>query len=352
MAARRRCGLLLRALLVLLLVLLLPPSVAKKQGRAGRKKAGVRKGAKPDAAQLSQLVQQGIQLAAAGKTREAERQLAAVLEHDPTNYQALGNRANLLPELGRAAEGVAALETATRLYGTHSAYYNLGVSLVAAGDHAKGLSAMRRAHGLTQHQPAARHLAQVGIATSLQELGRSAEAAASYIPAVAYAREEGKHGEAVVHAHQMIKMVSRAEQEGELSAERVSALLGELEGALDDRARSWWPAANEVSANGCQPFTMDGVLNAWWAQDPRIVKQICEALAAGRFVVIPDALEPQLAASLTAELAAAQRDPLLAFRRRSEDQQYVGQQRQTGPTPNRTMLTEQQMKRLYAVSTA
>ena len=117
-AARRRRGLLLRALLVLLLAAALPPSAAKKKGRAGRKKAGMRKGARPDAAQLSQLVQQGMQLAAAGKTREAERQLATVLEHDPANYQALGNRANLLPELGRAAEGVAALETAARLYPT------------------------------------------------------------------------------------------------------------------------------------------------------------------------------------------------------------------------------------------
>ncbi len=75
--------------------------------------------------------------------------------------------------------------------------------------------------------------------------------------------------------------------------------------------------------------------------------EISTALANGRFVMIRDALPTKLAESLRAELAAAQSDPVLAFRRRSEQQKYKGQPA-SARISNRTQFTEPKLKELYA----
>ena len=63
-------------------------------------------------------------------------------------------------------------------------------------------------------------------------------------------------------------------------------------------------------------------------------------------MTIRDALPTELAKSLYAEVAAAQTDPLLAFRRKSEDQKYIGQAAQT--TPNRSHFSEPKLQELYS----
>lgn len=75
--------------------------------------------------------------------------------------------------------------------------------------------------------------------------------------------------------------------------------------------------------------------------------EISTALANGRFVTIRDALPTELAEALHAELSAAQTDPLLAFRRRSEEQKYKGQAAQNTES-NRTQFTEAKLLELYA----
>ena len=79
--------------------------------------------------------------------------------------------------------------------------------------------------------------------------------------------------------------------------------------------------------------------------------EISAALASGRFVTIRDALSTDLAESLHAELAAAQADPKLAFRRRTEDQQYKGQAAGSSPVAGkvkRKHFTQPQLQELYA----
>lgn len=74
--------------------------------------------------------------------------------------------------------------------------------------------------------------------------------------------------------------------------------------------------------------------------------EISTALASGRFVTIRDALPTELAKSLYAEAAAVQTDPALAFRRKSEDQKYIGQAAQA--TPNRSHFSEPKLQELYS----
>jgi hypothetical protein len=119
--------------LLALLLLLSEPALAKRRKKSKQGKRHHHGGATAptlSAAQQQaqgQSVQQGMQLAAAGKAEAAEKVFAAVLGVDPTNYPALGNRALLLPLLNRAAEGVAALEHAARLFPSDpSVFYNLG----------------------------------------------------------------------------------------------------------------------------------------------------------------------------------------------------------------------------------
>lgn len=67
----------------------------KGSGKAGRVGGDVR-----------QLLEAGGELAAAGRVAEAEAAFSAVLAAQPTSLAALGNRALLLPALGRSAEAV------------------------------------------------------------------------------------------------------------------------------------------------------------------------------------------------------------------------------------------------------
>ena len=78
--------------------------------------------------------------------------------------------------------------------------------------------------------------------------------------------------------------------------------------------------------------------------------EISAALASGRFVTIRDALPTDLAESLHAELTAAQADPMLAFRRRTEDQQYKGQAAGSSLVSGRgkrKRFTQAQLQQLY-----
>lgn len=125
---------------LVLCILLLQPGHAKRGKKSSKKKyqhgrPGTAASAAPDQADKArQAVQQGMQLVAAGEIADAEKIFSHVLKVDPTNYAALGNRALLLPRLNRAAEGVAALEHAGKVYPTDpSVWYNLGTLQVNLG---------------------------------------------------------------------------------------------------------------------------------------------------------------------------------------------------------------------------
>ena len=135
--------------------ILFPHSSCAKRGKKGKSKKQRVQG--PTAPVLSaeqraaqdQRVHQGMQLAATGRLADAEKAFGAALRVEPTNYAALGNRALLLPQMGRAAEGVAALEDATLLYPSDpSIPYNLGTLQASLGQDTDAVSQFLSAHKL------------------------------------------------------------------------------------------------------------------------------------------------------------------------------------------------------------
>jgi tetratricopeptide (TPR) repeat protein len=141
--------------LLVICTLYLQPTSAKR-GKKGKSKKHRVQGpaaapvlsAEQRAAQ-DQRVQQGVQLAATGRLADAEKAFGAALRVEPTNYAALGNRALLLPQMGRAAEGVAALEHAALLYPSDSSIpYNLGTLQSSLGQDTDAVSQFLSAHKL------------------------------------------------------------------------------------------------------------------------------------------------------------------------------------------------------------
>ena len=134
--------------------MLFPQSSSAKRGKKGKSKKLRVQGPAPvlsaeQRAAQDQRVQLGMQLAATGRLAEAEKAFGVALRVEPTNYAALGNRALLLPQMGRASEGVAALEAAALLYPSDpSIPYNLGTLQASLGQDTDAVSQFLTAHKL------------------------------------------------------------------------------------------------------------------------------------------------------------------------------------------------------------
>lgn len=167
---------------VLAVCALLLQSSSAKRGKGKSKKHRAQPAVPPalsaeQRAAQGQLVQQGMQLAAKGRLNEAEKAFGAALAVEPTNYAALGNRALLLPQMGRAAEGVAALEHAALLYPSDpSIPYNLGTLQASLGQDADAVPHFLRARKVASTGDQVKTHATNSAGASLFKLDRAVEA--------------------------------------------------------------------------------------------------------------------------------------------------------------------------------
>ena len=168
--------------LVVACLLLAEPGVAKRGKKAKKKKQAAQAIVPPmlSAAQKAaqeQRVSQGMQLAAAGRHADAEKAFSEVLSVDPTNYAALGNRALLLPQMQRVAEGVAALEHAARIYPADpNVPYNLGTLQASIGRDADAVENFVRTTEVAPAGSDVKMHATNSAGASLFKLDRPAEA--------------------------------------------------------------------------------------------------------------------------------------------------------------------------------
>jgi len=121
----------------------------------------------------------GLDLASRGRFVDAERAFATVLKHLPTNQPALGNRALVLSEMGRAAEAVAPLEQLIAASPQASdLHLNLGRVLAKLGRHEGALASLGTALQLGKQAGGGQGVpgAHQGIGHALLQLDRAAEA--------------------------------------------------------------------------------------------------------------------------------------------------------------------------------
>ena len=167
---------------VLAVCALLLQSTSAKRGKGKGKKHHSQPAVPPvlsaeQRAAQGQRVQQGMQLAAKGRLHDAEKAFGAALAVEPTNYAALGNRALLLPQMGRAAEGVAALAHAALLYPSDpSIPYNLGTLQASLGQDADAIPHFLHARELASTGNQVKIHATNSAGASLFKLDRAAEA--------------------------------------------------------------------------------------------------------------------------------------------------------------------------------
>eukprot|EP01048_Picozoa_sp_COSAG05_P006672 COSAG05_NODE_443_length_9791_cov_14.720388_9_plen_367_part_00 len=122
-------------------------------------------------------------LVAQGRFSDAERAYSTVLTHQPTYTAAIGNRALVLSEMGRAAEAVAPLEQLVAVApGNANLRLSLGRVLASLGRQAAALDTLKLAVDLARQTGAStiEGAANSGLSAAFMQLGRTAEAAASY----------------------------------------------------------------------------------------------------------------------------------------------------------------------------
>jgi tetratricopeptide (TPR) repeat protein len=166
-------------LLVLFLLHLSPPPV---NCRSRKKRHQVRSGQRVAAARES--MKQAGRLSGAGRLAEAEQQYAEALRHNPRYLEALGNRAMLLPQLGRAREALAEMKRLVTLAPDQPlVQYNAGLMYAGMQRHdeaiaALGLSADQFAK--QEGQEPQRSMALDSLGASMMKLQRVPEALHSF----------------------------------------------------------------------------------------------------------------------------------------------------------------------------